>query len=283
MSTNTAVDVEHRTISYDNNYISFITAGNPSNPPVIFIHGWTSYAGLWMSTINALKSTHYCVAVDLLGHGASDKPRGGDYSIDSQARRVLAVADSLSLSRFTLIGHSMGGQISLYLAAVLAPNRVIRLIDVAGVVSAKLANAFRFRELPAFWMGSFFPAIWSVARFATPRFPWYREYFDSDRFYIKPHRFTDAHEMALIPGIENAAYPALKAIAACPLNDHLSQIKVPTLIIFGEYDRMVPVSDGQLAAQKIAGSKLVLMKDCGHCPMLEYPDQFISEVKAFLS
>src|SRR5262245_3749150 len=92
----------------------------PGAPPALMIHGWFSYRGVWQSTLEALQARHYCVALDQLGFGASDKPRDGDYRIEAHARRVLDVADTLGLERFALLGHSMGGQVALCVAARLA-------------------------------------------------------------------------------------------------------------------------------------------------------------------
>ena len=127
-------------INADGERIAYQTVGNPSNPPIILIHGWTSFTGVWETTVPLLKSDFYLVMPDLLGHGLSDKPHDADYSIEAQARRVLALADMLGLSDFALIGHSMGGQTALTIAARLAPERITRLVSVSGVVSGALSN-----------------------------------------------------------------------------------------------------------------------------------------------
>jgi pimeloyl-ACP methyl ester carboxylesterase len=118
--------------------LAFITAGNPANPPVLLVHGWTSFMGVWENTLPLLAKTHYVVALDLLGHGMSAKPHNGDYSITAQGRRVLALADMLGLTQFTLVGHSMGGQIALGIAGKFAPERVTRLVAISPAVSSKL-------------------------------------------------------------------------------------------------------------------------------------------------
>src|SRR6187549_3296243 len=94
-------------VSTTDGVVTYQTMGDPANPPLMFIHGWLSHGGIWTDTMTALAGAFYCVAVDLLGHGDSDKPGCGDYSISAQAGRVLAVADALEFEQFGVIGHSM--------------------------------------------------------------------------------------------------------------------------------------------------------------------------------
>src|SRR5688572_24426260 len=138
------------TFTLDNCQLHYATAGSPENPPLIMLHGYTSSQHVWRTTIPALEGQFYCVALDLLGHGESDLLPDGDYNIVAQGKRVLALADKLGFERFSLIGHSMGGQISLCIASMLAPERVEYLIDVSGVVAAKLTpfvEAYTFRPV----------------------------------------------------------------------------------------------------------------------------------------
>jgi pimeloyl-ACP methyl ester carboxylesterase len=93
---------------YNSENLKYYSAGSPDNPPIILVHGYTSSHHVWRQTIPVLKDHFYCVAIDLMGHGASDILPDGDYSIVAQAERVLALADELGFQQFTLIGHSMG-------------------------------------------------------------------------------------------------------------------------------------------------------------------------------
>jgi 2-hydroxymuconate-semialdehyde hydrolase len=99
------------TFTFDNHQLTYTTAGHADAPPLLLIHGWLSYRGVWQQTMEAFKDSHYCVAIDLLGFGNSDKPADADYSIAAQGQRVLQLANALGIDRFTLMGHSMGGQI----------------------------------------------------------------------------------------------------------------------------------------------------------------------------
>src|SRR6185436_21147097 len=127
-----------QTLTINSHRITYAMAGDPAAPPIIMLHGWLSYGGVWRQTFEAFQNQFYCIAPDLLGFGDSDKPAQAAYSIAAQAQSILELANALGCARFTLIGHSMGGQISLELASRLAPERVIKLVSVAGVVSGRL-------------------------------------------------------------------------------------------------------------------------------------------------
>jgi pimeloyl-ACP methyl ester carboxylesterase len=269
-------------LTMDGHRLGYVACGDPASPPLLMVHGWLSHARFWRQTMDAFEHTHYCVAVDLLGHGYSDKPPQGDYSIAAHAARVLKVADALGISQFVCIGHSMGGQIGLYLA-LNTPERVTKLINVDGVVTGRLSAYMRFFMTPIFWFGALVPPIWNVTR-VLMRYGWYRAIFDKPLFYqpdISPYGSED-REMALTHGIEIPAYRGLKALTALDLTKLLPKIKTPILAIFGEYDNCVPVSDGKLIQCEVPGSKLVLIEDCGHTPMLEQPDQYLNAVREFL-
>jgi pimeloyl-ACP methyl ester carboxylesterase len=262
--------------------LGYVACGDPASPPLLMVHGWLSHARFWRQTMAAFEHTHYCVAVDLLGHGYSDKPPDGDYSIAAHAARVLKVADALNLSEFTCIGHSMGGQIGLYLAFN-DPERVIKLISVDGVVTGRLSAYMRYVMTPIFWFGALVPSIWNITRILM-RYGWYRAIFDKPLFYqpdVSPYGSED-REMALAHGNEIPAYRGLKALTSVDLSGALPKIKAPTLAIFGEFDNCVPVSDGKLIQRDVPGSKLVLIKECGHTPMLEQPGQYLDTVREFL-
>ncbi|MBZ0304788.1 MAG: alpha/beta hydrolase, partial [Anaerolineae bacterium] len=230
----------------------------------------------------ALQQSHYCVAIDLLGHGHSEKPRAGDYSIPAQAARVLKIADALGLETFTWIGHSMGGQIGLYTAAHM-PERLSRMVSVSGVVTGKLSAYVRWMLSPIYRMGALCPPIWDVSRIAI-KYPWYSSIFDHalvHRPRLTPIDDMD-RQMAMVPGIEIPAYRDLQAIAALDLTPLLASVQAPTLAIFGKQDNTVPVENGHLVERHVPNSRLVLLDNCGHIPMTEQTTTYLDVLCRFL-
>jgi len=273
------------TATLDGYQIHYVTAGSPANPPLLLIHGWVSYLGVWRQTIAALSDSFYCVALDLLGFGDSDKPRAGDYSLPAQAKRVVALADNLGLEKFTLIGHSMGGQIATYIAAVTAPERVTRLVSVAGVVTGVLMPIVRNRSYPMVYLGAYLPIMYTMIQPLLNQ-RWYANFVYRTWFYRMDNppfeQWREDRERALPPQHHWSIYQTGLAIRALDLTPHLAKIRVPALAIFGEFDGTVPVGDGEIFKREIPGSQLVIIPACGHFPMYEKSDAYLSALKPFL-
>ena len=94
-----------KTINIKGNQLTWTIEGNPQNPAIILIHDWASHRGVWQQTISAFNSKYYCIAVDLLGFGSSDKPDDADYSLPVQGQRILSLADKLGLTNFSLFAY----------------------------------------------------------------------------------------------------------------------------------------------------------------------------------
>ncbi len=266
--------------------IATTTAGNPRGLPVIFVHGWLSHRGVWQGTLAALGDQIYGVALDLLGFGESAKPAEADYSIPAQAQRVLQLADRLGLERFALVGHSMGGQIALYLAAALAPQRVIRLVSVAGVVTGRLSARVEHMVYPMVALGARFPwlyTLWGYLVRWRPMAYWhFRPWFyrmDSLPF----EAWAVDRAMALRADLATAAYQAGQAIRRLDLTPLLPRIVAPTLALFGRQDGTVPVSDGERVAREVPQGRLVTLDRCGHFPMYEQPAAYLKALRSFLT
>jgi pimeloyl-ACP methyl ester carboxylesterase len=264
--------------------IRYLTAGDPSNPTLVLVHGWLMHAGFWRETMAELEDRYYCIAVDLLGHGHSDKPQYANYSISAHARRILRLLDQLQIDRFTVIGHSMGGQISLYLAAELARDRVEKVVSVAGVTTGKVSPYMWLVVGPGVLMGAVFPRMWAVSRYGM-RYQWYRRIYCDRPLYATGtlSRYDDANvQMSLVPGIERPALYCGLALMRFNVSRYLHQIIVPTLVIFGADDNTVPVTNGQVVMQRVANCKLIIYERCGHMPMIEARDRFYADLCDFL-
>jgi pimeloyl-ACP methyl ester carboxylesterase len=277
-------------VTVDNYRIAYRTEGNPTLPPLVMVHGWLSYGGVWDTTAQALRDTHFCIMIDLLGYGYSDKPpaytkekRVELYGIPQQARRVLAVADALKLDKFAITGHSMGGQIAVYLA-VNAPKRINKVISVSGVVTGNLSAYNRYITRSIIYAALYVPAVWSFARYATPRFAWYREFNQRPLYYEKAlqRAFSRNNEFAMLPGIETPAIASLEAIEACPLVDQLGEVRQPTLVVFGKHDGTVPVENAEIMQRNVPNCTLSLLDSCSHVPMEERFDAYIAPIRTFL-
>jgi pimeloyl-ACP methyl ester carboxylesterase len=272
---------------HNGHQIAYAAEGDPSAPPIIMLHGWFSHRDTWHQTVAALKDRCYCVAIDLLGFGDSAKPKDGDYSIKAQGQRVLALADHLEIDRFIVIGHSMGGQIALCLASTLAPERIIKVVSVAGVVSGRLTRGVTWGVSPLIVIMYWLPFLVTTMRWLN-RYPWFVKkfsfwpwFYDMDALPLEDWEID--RQKALQPGIATPAYKAGRAIMDLDLTPHLPNITVPTLVIFGQQDATVRVSDGHLVNEHVPNSQLVLIDKCGHFPHYEHPAQYLAALEAFLN
>lgn len=285
MNENVAAEKATRQfVTIDGQRIGYIAEGSPAHPPLVLVHGWLSHAGFWRGVIDTFRDTHYCLVIDHLGFGFSDKPANGDYSIPAQAQRLLQLTDSLGLKQFSLMGHSMGGQIALCIAST-APERVQKVITVDGVVTGALTPYFKnIYRLPLF-IGYYVPQTWLMSRIGMRYFRPYKWIFSDFALTYQRDVIPMGDigiEMALVEGIERPAYLAFQALQQCDLTPQLSQIKAPVLIVHGAQDNTVPVASAHHAHHHIPGSKLVIFNPCGHTPTLEVPEQFFPVVMDFL-
>jgi len=261
-------------------------AGDPQNPPIIMLHGWCSHRGVWRQTIAALEGKYYCVAVDLLGFGASDKSEGSDYSLSTQAQRILMLADQLGFKTFSLIGHSMGGQVAMYLAAVLAPRRVEKLVVVDGVVTGKLSDAVEKTSVPFFRNARKMPWLYGLARSLIKSRPIARSVFKAWFFNMANLPFEAWEEdrlAAFNPACAVSSDESSKAIHALDLTQHLRKIQAQTLLIWGKQDDVVPQDQALLAQTLIPNNDLALIEKCGHFPMYEKKGQYLKALALILS
>jgi len=274
----------------DQHRLAYQTAGSPDNPPLIMIHGLGSYKGVWENTIELCKNHFYCIAVDLLGFGESDKPWIADYKIATQAKRVTQLADYLDIDRFYLIGHSMGGQTAMYLSANVAPDRVIKLIDVSGVVAARLVRPTTvwgyFTRHNISLMMRTVPIVSSLSNYLAVNNQTYAHDLFSIWFYdvkgMPMDSYREARDMFTRTDGTISFGAAFRAINNANLTPILPKIKAPTLVIFGDSDAVVPVRDGYLAHERIPNSDLFLIEQGGHFVMYEHPDEYLGAVAEFL-
>lgn len=273
-------------LTIDGDRITYTQAGLPSNPPVLLLHGITSHRGVWSETIKFLQQDFYCIAIDQLGFGDSDKPKQADYSIKKQAERALKIADHFGFDHFILVGHSMGGQIATYLAANLVPQRVQKLVSIDGVVTGKLSKKVQNVNRLLFLAGSKIPALMDLAlsifNASKPIACWA---FDAWFYKIEELPFASwelDRRMAMKPDTAKSTIKAWASLNATNLTPALKNITAPTLVLFGKQDGTVPVEEARLFKETLPSAQLVIIDPCGHFPMYETFDTYIEHLQGFL-
>jgi abhydrolase domain-containing protein 6 len=252
--------------------------GDPNNPPIFLIHGWGSHRGVWRQTVPVLQQKYYCVSVDLLGFGGSDKPDDVDYSIAMQGARIVYIADTLGFKHFSLLGHSMGGQIAFYIASMLAPERVDNLVSVGGVVTGQLSERAQKVNIRLAHLARQWRFLYSLGRNLINFRPYANWIFRVWFFDMNnpPFESWEVDRLAALnPLCAVSLDEAAKAIAAVDTSKYLHKIKARTLLIHGKQDGAVPVEQAELAQTIIPNNDLALIEKCGHFPMYEKPKNYL--------
>lgn len=251
--------------------------------PVLLIHGFGANAYTWRRLEPQLAQTHRVISLDLKGFGQSEKPLDKRYSILDQAALVSEFIDRKKLREVTLVGHSLGGGVALVLALDEDPamrKRIKRMVLLDSVAYAqKIPIAFNILRAPV---------IGRVSNFLIPKELQARAalriaYHDNSKF--------DKHDVAeyAAPLQEEGAQHALihSARQIIPENiDALSAqyptIKIPTLIVWCDHDRVIKPHVGWRLHQNLPNSTFTMLRGCGHLPQEERPEETAQAIQAFL-
>jgi pimeloyl-ACP methyl ester carboxylesterase len=280
----TVPTIERVEVSLHGQRVQFTIAGR--GPAVVLIHGVAGRAAQWDQTVALLAETHTVVAPDLLGHGESAKPRG-DYSLGAHASGIRDLLVGLDIERASIVGHSLGGGIAMQFSYQF-PERCERLVLVSsGGLGEAVHPLLRAATLP----GSEIvlpllahPRVLDVASL-VPR--------ALGRIGLRTR--PDLTEMARgYQSLSNAEARSafihtLRAVID-PTGQRINASdrlylasRMPTLIIWGRRDRIIPVEQAQPAHAGMPGSRLELFDDAGHFPQLDDPLRFARTLEAFFA
>jgi pimeloyl-ACP methyl ester carboxylesterase len=255
-------------------------------PPIVFIHGLSSYMGFWEHQLPEFARSRRVLALDLPGYGASGRP-DAPYTPPWYAEVVSHWLAALSVEEAVIVGHSMGGQVALTLALT-HPDQVDRLVLAAP------AGLERFSPGTAGWMKEY----WHEGRALEASEAELRATFTTVVFNHPDagveRLLEERVRMSSTPAFRGTSVAVSRSIAGMldhPVADRLSEITAPTLLIFGTDDRMIPnpVFTGgatrtiaEQGARAIPGARLVLLPGAGHTVHHDAPDAFNREVANFL-
>ena len=252
----------------------------PRNAPVlVLLHGNQLSLFTWEPWASRLDDAFRVVTMDLPGSGLTGAVPSGDYTQQGMVEFVKAVADQLGLGQFIIGGHSLGGGTAVRFAETY-PDRVTQLIlvDAVGMPSKPPA--------PRSWVSRVLraPVLNQVLLHVTPR-PMVAQMLNGvivRRSAITDRIIDQTWDFARMEGARQVMLTRYGLPRDTYIKDHIGEVKAPTLILWGENDRDIPVADGYGFAKAIPGSKLILYLGTGHFPEDEMPDQSAADVRAFL-
>jgi pimeloyl-ACP methyl ester carboxylesterase len=246
--------------------------------PILLLHGTGASLHTWQGWTEALRREHRVIRFDLPGFGLTGPSPDGVYTVDRYVDTVLAVADALGVRRFVIAGNSLGGQVA-WATTVLHPERVERLIlvDASGY-------PYQSQSVPLGFRLARTPVLGVLLRDVLPR--WLVE--SSVRnVYGDPSRVTPAlvdryFDLTTREGNRGSLVARFQQTQPGPLAQRVHEIRVPTLILWGGRDRLIPPGLGERFAREIPGSRLVVFDALGHVPQEEDPAQTVEAVRTFL-
>jgi pimeloyl-ACP methyl ester carboxylesterase len=255
--------------------------------PVVLVHGMGGSASGWLPSFSAFAAQHRVYAMDLVGHGRTNMVEEASLDAAYLAGFVKDFMAELKIERAHLVGHSMGGAVSLQLA-IDYPERVNKLVlvDSSGL-GKELTILFRIVSLPL--AGELLAAQdykGDIKKYAAATRKSAKNAANITEELIEnlyPVERSPDHVKPLLKVVRQwVNWAGLKKSIYDPILQHLPSIRNPTLVIWGRQDTIVPLALGELAAKSLPNARLEVIDQCGHIPMFEQPEIFNRLVLDFL-
>lgn len=257
------------------NVFALVAGPEDAAQKIVFLHGLGGSQSTWVNVLGAFADNHRIAAVDLPGHGASDKPDPdtSDYSLTGLANALGTVIEKLDLAPAIVVGHSLGGATALQLA--FDRPKLVRglvLLDSAGLG----------REIS----GDLLDRVESEPSREEARL--LMELFFQDRRFILDRGVDEMYAARLAPGAD----AAVKAAAASAFTrqgqqtvfvDRLGELEVPVLLVWGELDRVIPARHAVSAANALGAPWLEILEGVGHAPQVENAPALVNVLRRWLA
>jgi 2-hydroxy-6-oxonona-2,4-dienedioate hydrolase len=237
-----------------------------SDKTILLIHGLGGSAERWLRVIPILSPKYRVIAPDMIGFGYSDKP-SVDYTIEFFGKFLSAFIDILRLKTVILVGTSLGGQIAAECASI--NHTIAKLVLVAPSGGMKQSTA----AVDAYMMAALYPNHAS-ARIAFEMM--------SNSGTVDEFTVSDFVKRMSIPNAKLAFISSVLGIKNSKIDESLQKIMVPTLLVWGKEDKMIPIEHSKQFVASIRNCKFLELNDCGHLPHVEKPDIFSESILEFL-
>ncbi|MCF4010834.1 alpha/beta fold hydrolase [Rheinheimera sp. UJ63] len=247
--------------------------------PIVLIHGTSSSLHTWDGWVHALKDQRRVIRFDLPGFGLTGPSADNNYSIENYARIVIALLDELQLEQVVIVGNSLGGNVA-WATAVLYPQRIKKLVlvDASGYPN-------QAQSVPIGFMIARIPLLNKLMEQVLPR-----SVIESsvknvygDPALVTAELIDRYFELTTRAGNRQALSQRLRQTQTESLVNRIKDLKLPTLIIWGDRDRLIPPAMADRFHQDIVGSQLVRFNRLGHVPQEEDPSSTVTVFKQFLA
>jgi pimeloyl-ACP methyl ester carboxylesterase len=270
-----------RFVEVDGVRFHYQEAGEPEGPPMVLIHGFAASNLVWSKVFLEFAAAGYrVIAPDLPGYGYSAKPRHLDYTIARQAEMIASFLKELNIERAVFVGSSYGAAIAATIALDL-PELVEKLVMVGAVNNNKPTRYLLMRLFGSPIIGDILsPLLVGSRRLLRLRM---KRVYDRHSWVLDERRVDARHLPLKTRGAHRAIIRTVRRWDAERVSREAHLLTQPTLLMWGDNDREVPLADGERLHQAIPGSRLIVFRECGHLPHEEYPEPFVKLVLEFCS
>jgi len=251
--------------------------------PVVLIHGIGQYIESWLPSFGALAARYRVYAVDLLGHGRTDKPLNVSYKIADLAQFVRDFMATLGIEHAHIVGHSLGGAIGIQLALV-QPSVVDKLALVnSGGLGKEVTMVIRIMNIPILGELLTRPSRSGSANLA--------KLLVHDPAVMTDELIELSYQMSLLPGVPKSFLRTVRANGNLFGQNKslyssnvqgLPSITKPVLVVWGRQDQVIPVAHAEVATKNLPNVRVQIFDNCGHFPMLEHTQSFNELLLEFL-
>ena len=237
-----------------------------SDKAIILIHGLGGSAERWLKVIPYLSTKYRVIAPDMIGFGYSDKP-SEDYTMDFFSKFLSAFINNVGLKSAILVGTSLGGQIAAHCASTNKAIEKIVLVAPSGAMKSPTP------AIDAYMMAALYPNHTSA-----------REAFEmmSRSGTVDEFTVSDFVKRMSTPNAKLAFISSVLGIKNSNIEETLKKIMVPTLVVWGKHDRVIPIQHADRFVSSINDCVFLELDECGHLPHVEIPDRFSESVLEFL-
>lgn len=276
--------------SFDGTELAVRAAGDPSQPTLVFVHGFSLDMTTWHYQWTALSSGFRCVLFDLRSHGRSERAASGDLSLSAMGHDICAVVETVVQEGAILVGHSMGGM-AILAAAESRPD--LFGTKIAGAVFAGSAASDLLRGSMGSVMQALRPRIGSIRQVAA-RVDHLRHFViagpaDVGHAIARLTQFgphASPHLVDYVVGLAGRApqevwTDGLANLMGMDLRHALHHVGVPALVIVGDHDRVTPPASAMALAAELPDGRLEVVEGAGHVLMLERHEEFNEKLSGF--
>jgi pimeloyl-ACP methyl ester carboxylesterase len=264
-------------IEIDGAWLRVLDVGpkNGGKAPIVFVHGYGSRLEAWRELVPELARDRRVITFDQRGFGLSEKPKGA-YGPTTHTNDLLAIVDALDVDRPVLIGHSYGGGVVLR-AALARPDafRGLALVSTFAFEES-VPPSFKMAKLPLvgeLLFGAFYEEV--------PGEKYLLAFHDTDRF-VTVEALDEMKALMAQPGAVYAAMETVRGMDYAAHEGGYRSIAVPTVVVWGEKDRVVPLKMGKHLSY-VLDRELVVLEGTGHMPMWERPSSVLRALAPLLA